>query len=153
MINCHEFLYGLPWNPFPNLMNLKMESSVRLIKNDSLQAPATHLKKRKKEKIVFLFICFCWFLSSFYSTIDPNIPFTTTWFETYKDQLLEASSKGPVLVHCRDSSRAGTFNVVWLLSILDLCDSVERVDVLTSKIFSACINEVGTPIRPVNLVQ
>lgn len=48
----------------------------------------------------------------YHMPLDPNIPFTTTWFETYKDQLLEASSKGPVLVHCRDSSRAGYVSVL-----------------------------------------
>lgn len=71
----------------------------------------TYLKKKETKGDCVLIYLFLLIFFLFYSTIDPNIPFTTTWFETYKDQLLEASSKGPVLVHCRDSSRAGTFTV------------------------------------------
>lgn len=94
-----------------------MESCARLILSFEHLQPTglstTLTLRRKKEKegdcvLIYLFLLI-FFL--FISTIDPNIPFTTTWFETYKDQLLEASSKGPVLVHCRDSSRAGTFTV------------------------------------------
>ncbi|XP_062617698.1 uncharacterized protein LOC134279340 [Saccostrea cucullata] len=43
----------------------------------------------------------------YHMPLDTNIPFTVEWFEMYKDQLLEAGKKGPVLVHCCKALRAG----------------------------------------------
>ncbi|XP_078340879.1 uncharacterized protein LOC111106541 [Crassostrea virginica] len=48
----------------------------------------------------------------YHTPLDPNIPFSVTWFEKYQDQLLEASKKGPVLVHCGDSKRAAYVTVL-----------------------------------------